>query len=111
MADGNGGISAKPLLVLIAGAFLVVAVIAAGGCQKSGGRNSESYQWGTMAGNSAVTLVNSGVSLEQACTSTISMASMYADDPILNQTPPPKNFSLSEANQGCMDQLHKKLGY
>jgi hypothetical protein len=100
--------------MIFGGLLLVVAVIiaVAGGCGKGkSGGNSESYEWGTMAGNSAVTLVNEGVPLEQACTSTISMASMWADDPILNQTPPPKNFNSSDARQGCLDQLHKRLGY
>ena len=110
-ANGRGALS---LLILFACGLLVVAVIIAGagscGKEKSSG-NSESYKWGTMAGNSAVTLVNNGVPLEQACDTQISVASMYADEPILNQTPPPKNFSLPEAKRGCMDQLHKKFGY
>ena len=77
MADGSGGIDAIKLLMIFGGLFLVVAVTiaAAGGSGKGkSSGNSESYEWGTMASNSAVTLVNEGVPLEQACTSTISMA-------------------------------------
>ena len=112
MTSVSGGLSIKTMMIVVGGTLSLVLVgsAMAGGCQKSGG-NSESYKWGTMAGNSAVTLVNNGVPLEQACDAQISVASMGADSPITNQTPPPKNFNLSEAKQGCMDQLHRKLGY
>lgn len=72
---------------------------------------SESYQWGQKAGNSAVSLAQSGMQPNEACNAMIVSGAMFADDPVLNQTPPPKNFNRAEAQQGCLDQLHKRLGY
>jgi hypothetical protein len=46
-----------------------------------------------------------------ACNSFMEAGAMYADNPVLNQSPPPKNFSRSEAMQGCLDQLKKRIGY
>jgi hypothetical protein len=73
--------------------------------------SSDSYAWGERAGNSAVPLVRQGGSFDSACQATIESGSVYADDPVLNPTPPPKNFNIADAQRGCLDQLHKRLGY
>jgi len=91
-------------------AVAVVMLTAVSQCTAKQGP-SESYQWGQMAGNSAVSLVKAGVGFDGACKSSMEAGAMWADDPILNQTPPPKNFNSSDARQGCLDQLHKRLGY
>jgi hypothetical protein len=36
---------------------------------------------------------------------------VWADDPALNPDPPPKNLNMADAQKGCLDQLHKRLGY
>jgi hypothetical protein len=75
------------------------------------GDSSDSYTWGERAGNSAVPLVRQGGSFESACDAMIGLGSEDADDPVLNPTPPPKNFDMADATKGCLDQLHKRLGY
>jgi hypothetical protein len=74
-------------------------------------KSSESYDWGVMAGNSAVTSAKAGMSLEEACKAAIIGGAMYADNPVLNQTPPPENFNSADAQAGCMNQLRLRLGY
>jgi hypothetical protein len=41
----------------------------------------------------------------------IQAGTVWADDPVLNQTPPPKNLNMADAQKGCLDTLHKRLGY
>lgn len=88
--------------------ILAVVLIATGG---GVGGPSESYRWGEMAGNSAVSLVNAGVKPSNACDAMIVAGGAWADNPVLNPTPPPKNFKRADAQKGCLDQLHKRLGY
>lgn len=95
--------------VLVGGAVAVAIALGVSNSASSG--PSESYLWGQKAGNSAVSLAQSGMQLNEACNAMIVSGAMFADDPILNQTPPPKNFNRADAQQGCMDQLHKRLGY
>jgi len=75
------------------------------------GGHSPSYVWGEKAGSLAVTEVNSGVPFELACKSAIELGAMFADDPVLNPTPPPKPFSREDAQQGCLAAAHQRLGY
>lgn len=72
---------------------------------------SESYLWGQRAGNSAVSLVHAGVEPGTACKTSIEAGMMFSDNPILNPTPPPDNFDITDIQTGCLDQLHKRLGY
>lgn len=96
---------------LVAGGALglIVAVMAA--CGSSNGP-SESYLWGEKAGNSAVSLVHAGVEPGKACDGMLEAGAIWADNPALNPTPPPpKNFNRDDAKEGCLQQLHKRLGY
>jgi hypothetical protein len=93
---------------IIAAIILVVVALSTHGVTSG---PSESYSWGERAGNSAVSLVRNGVGFTSACQSMIQAGSVWADDPILNPTPPPKNFNIADAQNGCLDQLHKRLGY
>lgn len=72
---------------------------------------SASYLWGQRAGNSAVSLVHSGLAPDTACETSIEAGMMFSDNPVLNPTPPPDNFDMSDIRKGCLDQLHKRLGY
>lgn len=87
----------------------VLAASVFGGNQPTG--PSESYLWGVKAGNSALPSVNGGAKPKLACKNAFIEGSMYADDPVLNQTPPPTNFDYGDAEQGCLDQIRKRLGY
>jgi hypothetical protein len=89
---------------------LAVLAIMAAGCSTVTGP-SESYSWGEKAGNSSVSLVNKGVPPSNACQDMIQAGMVWADDPVLNQTPPPKNLNMADAQKGCLDTLHKRLGY
>jgi hypothetical protein len=71
--------------------------------------SSDSYEWGQMAGNSAVQMVLNGVQPRTACKAAIETGAMFADSPILNPTPPPEDFDLGDAMDGCMDQLEKRI--
>jgi len=95
-----------------AGNFLapVACVAALTGCSSSTGP-SESYLWGEKAGNSAVSLTKAGAGLSAACATMLLEGAKWADDPVLNQSPPPKDLDQADAQKGCLDQLHKRLGY
>ena len=100
----------KPWIIwalIVGGLLLAVSIVS----NLANGGPSESYSWGVRAGNTAVALAKAGMNLTESCKTAILSGSMYADNPILNPTPPPENFNPSEAQQGCMDQLHKRLGY
>jgi hypothetical protein len=88
---------------------LAVLAIMAAGCSTVTGP-SESYLWGEKAGNSSVSMVKRGVSASNACQSMIQAGMVWADDPALNPDPPPKNFNMADAQKGCLDTLHKRLG-
>lgn len=85
--------------------LVICATAACGGL----GEKSESYKWGVREGNTAVSLVNAGIPPDRACKTAILSGSMYADNAVLNPTPPPANFNSSDAQQGCLDQLHDRL--
>jgi hypothetical protein len=89
---------------------LAALAIMVAGCSAVTGP-SESYLWGEKAGNSSVNMVKSGVSPSNACQSMIKAGMVWADDPVLNPDPPPKNFNIADAQMGCLDTLHKRLGY
>lgn len=73
---------------------------------------SESYLWGKRAGNSAVTMVtNGGLEPSKACDTMLVAGAMWADNPVLNPTPPPKDFNRADAKRGWLDHLHTGLGY
>lgn len=93
--------------------FVPVACAAAlAGCNSATAGPSDSYLWGKTAGNSAVSLVkNFGVEPSKACNGMIKAGGMWADNPVLNQTPPPKDFNRADAQKGCLDELHERLGY
>lgn len=55
--------------------------------------------------------VEIGLSHRKACDTAIVAGAVWADDPVLNPTPPPDDFDRSDAQQGCLDQLTKRLGY
>lgn len=92
-------------------ALIVALIIAIGGFSNLVG-TSESYRWGELAVDTAVSNVRSGLSFEKSCSSAIEGQAKYAGDPVLGWVPsPPKSFSRSDAQRGCLDQLHKQLGY
>jgi hypothetical protein len=104
----NGASMGQHLASAVAVPVVLVSIGVA--CAACGGP-SDSYSWGERAGNSAVSLVHGGVNLDSACQETIEGGSVFADDPVLNADPPPKNFDMADAQKGCLDQLHKRLGY
>jgi hypothetical protein len=100
--------STGPVRLALASLLVLVGTACGGGMSGP----SPSYQWGVRVGNSAFKAVNdNGLPRELACNSFMEAGAMYADNPVLNQSPPPKNFSRSEAMQGCLDQLKKRIGY
>ena len=46
-----------------------------------------------------------------ACQYGITAGMMYADNPVMNPDPPPKNFNMADAQKGCLDTLHTRLGH
>lgn len=107
----SAGWSRRTQISVVAGVAAAGLIVALFASFSSASGPSESYEWGQKAGNSAVSLVQAGMDLGVACDSSLSMGAMWADDPILNPTPPPKNYDRADAKKGCLDQLHKQLGY
>lgn len=97
------------IAVLGCGAFIILT-----GCAAPFGSwvgSSESYRWGEHVVDTAETLVaRAGVDYRKACEAAIGSGEMFADSPVLNPTPPPKNFDRTDAIKGCLDQLHKRRG-
>lgn len=87
--------------VAVVGGGLIMALAA--GC----GGPSESYSWGEKASSTAETLVKTGVKPDTACDAALKTSAMWADNPALNPTPPPKNFNKSDAMKGCLNKLNK----
>lgn len=95
-------------IAVAGGAVLTIGLVVAAVNSTSAGP-SESYTWGQGQASTAATLVNNtGMHPDRACNSAITAGAVWADDPILNPDPPPKNFNRSEAKQGCLDILRKR---
>lgn len=105
----------RAVVVPLAAAIVAIAAASSGlGGGHSGGAGSgpsESYLWGEKAGNSSVSLAHSGVSPSASCKTMIQMGMMFSDDPVLNPTPPPKDYDMADIQEGCLAALHKQLGY
>lgn len=110
-AKPNGSRQGRKFPLLVGGAVIATVVLASlAACSQSSTSPSESYSWGEKAGNSAVSLVKAGMGTTGACEDMITAGMKWADNPVLNETPPPKNFDRADAQKGCLDQLHS-LGY
>ena len=84
---------------------LLLAILTTG-CSTTAGP-SASYLWGEKAGNSAVALVNAGMEVSKACQQSIQAAMMLGDEAAPTSTPPPKNFNVADAQNGCLATFHK----